>query len=153
MWFVHVLLLLHLLLPPMSAASSPSPAAGSSGPGPPDLSPGSAWGPGSGSPGEETLDHNGVLVLWFQISERGLTLLAFSRYFLYLSSICFMSSSFFFRASSSSSTRWAVEDKVLDEKNRWVSVRRGATLTAGVVFRLDVVDEGVLLQQLVVQLS
>lgn len=39
--------------------------------------------------------------------ERALTLLAFSRYFLYLSSICFMSSSFFFSASSSSSALWA----------------------------------------------
>lgn len=35
-------------LPPASVTSSLSPAAGSSGPGPPDLSPGSAWGPGSG---------------------------------------------------------------------------------------------------------
>lgn len=54
-------------LPPVSVTSSLSPAAGSSGPGPPDLSPGSAWGPGSGSPGENKFNYITYTVLLTQI--------------------------------------------------------------------------------------
>lgn len=101
------------LLPPMSATSSPSPAAGSSGPGPLDLNPGSVWGPGSGLPGKDMAVYSTLCKTSPSVvsTKSILTLLAFSKYFLYLSSICFISSSFFFNASSSSSTRWPERER------------------------------------------
>ncbi len=50
-------------LPPVSATSSPSPAAGSSGPGPLDLNPGSVWGLGSGSPARDKFNYITLMFL------------------------------------------------------------------------------------------